>query len=58
VTVAGGSHEGPFTVGAAVTPLSVVVADFLRAFLSGDAAAGARIGEDAQAYPLVLTAVG
>ena len=58
VTVAGGSHEGPFTVGAAVTPVSVLVADFLRSYLSGDAGAEARIADDAQSGPLVLTAVG
>ncbi len=58
VTVAGGSHEGPFTAGAAVTPVSVLVADFLRSYLSGDAGAGARIADDAQSGPLVLTAVG
>jgi alpha-beta hydrolase superfamily lysophospholipase len=58
VTVAGGSHDGPFTVGAAVTAVGVLVADFLRAFLSGDANAGARVSDDAQAGPLALTAVG
>jgi predicted esterase len=58
VGVTGGSHLAPFTTDAVRPEISVLVADFLRAELSGDAAASARIATDATASGLALVAQG
>ena len=56
VTVLGGSHLGPFTDGAARPAVSTLLADFLRAELSGDTAAAAAITGDANASGLLALA--
>ncbi len=47
VSVTDGTHLEPFTTGAPRTSIAVLVVDFLRATLQGDAAAEARITSDA-----------
>ena len=47
VTVDGGSHLGPFTTDPGEPAVGALVGDFLRAHLSGDAAAAQRLGNDA-----------
>lgn len=56
VTVLGGSHLGPFTDGAARPAVSTLVADFLRAELSGDGGAAAAIAGDANVPDLLALA--
>ena len=54
VTVDGGSHLGPFTTDPSEPEVGALVADFLRAHLSGDAVAAQRLGNDAD-VPGVLS---
>jgi fermentation-respiration switch protein FrsA (DUF1100 family) len=56
VTVVGGSHGGPFTTDPSETSVAVLVADFLRAQLLGDAEAESRLASDAETGSLTLAA--
>jgi alpha-beta hydrolase superfamily lysophospholipase len=58
VAVAGGSHLGPFTTDPVRPTVSVLVSDFLRAELAGDAQAASRISGDASSGGLQLAASG
>jgi alpha-beta hydrolase superfamily lysophospholipase len=58
VSVANGSHLGPFTTDSVRPAVSTLVADFLRAHLSRDAAAAARVVPDANVSGLQLVASG
>ena len=58
VAVTGGSHLGPFTTDPVRPSVSVLVSDFLRAELTGDAQAASRIPGDASSGGLQLAASG
>jgi dienelactone hydrolase len=55
VTVRGGDHTRPYTTGAVEPAVGALAGDFLRAYLSRDSAARARITTDATADGLTLT---